>query len=181
MKLLRLLAGLAAFLPLAACQSMSEGFFAFEAYGVVYENTEIDDTDAGTDFDDEDVDLSGYGGQVAFMTPIIDFLGSVEVREYESEEAKEAKLGLRRRFLEIWRLHPYIVGDARFGFDLDTGIEESDYTGWDLGLGALLDLTDHLFLDAKLVYEQTGDDIELPSEDTAIDGVVGTLGIGWSL
>ena len=30
-------------------------------------------------------------------------------------------------------------------------------------------------------YEQTGDDIELPSEDTAIDGVVGTLGIGWSL
>lgn len=181
MRLLRVLAGLAAFLPLAACQSMSEGFFAFSGYGVIYEDTEIDDTEAGTEFDEEDVELKGYGGQVAFMTPIVDFLGAVEVREYEGEDAKEGKLGLRRRILEFWRLHPYIVGDARFGFDLDTGIEESDYTGWDLGLGALLDVTEHLFLDFKLVYEQTGDDIELPSETTSLDGIVGTLGIGFSL
>ena len=181
MKLPRLLAGLAALLPLAACQSMSEGFFAFSGYAVVYEDTEVDDIDAATDFDDEDVDLKGYGGQVAFMTPIVDFLGAVEVRDYDGAEAKEAKLGLRRRIFEIWRLHPYIVGDARFGFDLDTGVEESDYTGWDLGLGGLLDVTDHLFLDFKLVYEQTGDDIELPSESTAIDGIVGTVGVGWSL
>ncbi len=181
MKHLRPLAALAAVAVCASCQSMSEGFFAFSAYGVVYEDTEIDDIDAGTSFDDDDVDLKGYGGQVAFMTPIVDFLGAVEVRDYEDEDAKEAKLGLRRRILEFWRLHPYIVADARFGFDLDTGVEESDYTGWDGGIGALLDVTEHIFLDFKLVYEQTGDDIELPSETTQIDGVVGTLGLGFSL
>jgi hypothetical protein len=164
---------------LSSCQSMS-GLLQVSGHAIVYEDTEVDDIDAATSFDEEDLDLKGYGGQVAVLTPIVDVLGGIDRREYSGEEVTEGRLGLRRRFFEIWMLHPYIVGDARFGFDLDTGIEESDYTGWDLGLGALLDLGEHFFLDFKLVYEQTAEDIELPSGDTSLDGIVGSVGLGFA-
>jgi hypothetical protein len=178
---MKLLLGLLSVLLLGSCQAMSEGFFSFTGYGIVYEDSQIDDSDSGSSFDEEDIDLRGYGGQVAFLTPIVDFTGAVETRDYENEGATEAKLGLRRRILEFWRMHPYLCADARFGFDLDTGVEESDYTGWDAGIGSLLNVTDHFFFDFKLVYEQTGEDIELPSEETGLDGLVGTVGLGFSL
>ena len=176
----RPLPALVACVLFSACQSMSEGILAVEARAVVYEDSEIDDFDAATEFGEEDLDLSGYGLEAAFMTPIVDFIGGIDQREYEDEKATEARLGLRRRILEFWRLHPYIAADLRYGIDLDTGTDEVDYTGWDAGIGALLDLTDHLFLDFRLVYEETGDDIEIGDEETSIGGIVGSVGLGWS-
>lgn len=171
---------LAACAVFPACQSMSEGILAVEARAILYEDSQIDDFDAASNFGDDNVDLTGYGIEAAFMTPILDFIGGIDQREYEDEKATELRLGLRRRFLELWRVHPYIAADLRYGFDLDTGTDEADFTGWDAGIGALLDVTDHFFLDFRLVYEATGDDIDVAGEDTSIDGVVGTFGLGWS-
>ena len=175
------LALVALVLGLGACQSLSEGLVSLTARAVLYDDAEIDDFDAATSFEEEDVELSGYGLQAAVMTPILDVTAAVDRREFEDEEVDELSLGVRRRFLEIWRLHPYVAADLRFGFDLDTGFDEEDYTGWDAGVGLLLDLTDHLFLDGRLVYERTSDDIALPGGDTHLDGIVGTVGLGFSL
>lgn len=159
-----------------ACQSMSEGVLSLEGRAIVYHDTSVDDVDAATSFDESDVDVSGYGGQAAFMTPIVDVVGGVEWREFQDEDVPELSIGLRRRFFELWKLHPYIEANLRYGSDLDTGVDEDDYTGWNAGLGALLDVTDRLFLNARLMYEVTP--IDLPSGETDIDGVIGTLGVG---
>jgi len=159
-----------------SCQSM-DGLLSLEARAVVYDDNSVDDFDAATSFDEEDVDVSGYGAQAAFKTPILDVLGGVEFREYQDEDSPELQLGLRRRMFEIWRLHPYLEGNLRYGTGLDNGVDEEDYAGWNAGLGALLDVTDHIFLNARLVYEST--EIELPGGDTDLDGVIGTLGVGW--
>jgi hypothetical protein len=161
----------------ASCQSMSEGVLGLEARAIVYDDNTVDDFDAATSFDEEDVDVSGFGGHAAFNTPILDILGGIDMREYQDEDAPEASLGLRRRMFEFWRLHPFIEGNARYGFGLDDGVDEDDYTGWNAGVGALLDLTDHLYVNARLVYEMTT--IDLPDGDTDIDGVIGTLGLGF--
>lgn len=162
----------------ASCQSMSEGVLSVEARAIVYDDSTVDDFDAATSFDEEDVDVSGFGAQAAFMTPLLDILGGLDQREYQDEDAPELNLGLRRRVLEFWRLHPYIEGNARYGFGLDDGVDEDDYAGWNAGVGALVDLTDHLFINARLIYETTT--IDLPDGDTDIDGVIGTLGLGYS-
>ena len=170
----------ALFLPLlAACQSF-EGPLSVEARAIVLDDQEVDATAPGSTFDDEDLDVSGYGVEVAVWTPVVDVIGGVDIRELGDEETPELRLGLRRRFLEVSRLHPYVAADLRYGVDLDTGIDDTEYVGLGLGLGLLLDLTDHWFVDARLAYETTIDDPELGDEDARIDGLLGTLGLGYS-
>lgn len=164
---------------LASCQSMKEGVFTVEGRAIVYDDTSADDFDAATSFDEEDVDVSAYGAQAALMTPLVDVLAGVDLREFEDEDAPELSLGARRRFLEVLRLHPYVEGNLRYGLDLDNGVEKEDYAGWNLGVGVLVDLTDALFVNVRLLYESTS--IDLPGDDATVDGVIGTLGIGVSL
>ncbi|MEM9803518.1 MAG: hypothetical protein AAGA20_24590 [Planctomycetota bacterium] len=177
MKIAPLMPILALF-ALASCQSMSSGILSLEARALVLDDADIDDIDDGN-FDTDEVDLNGYGLHAAFMTPILDILGGVETREFEDEDAPELVIGLRRRFFELWRVHPFIEGNVRYGLDLDNGFEEEDYFGWQIGGGAILDITDHLFLSARLMYEST--EVDRPfGGSTDITGLVGTLGIGWA-
>ena len=150
---------------LASCQSMSGGVLALEARALALEDT--------------DEDLSGYGGHVALNTPVVDFLVGVDQREIGTLDSTEAVLGVRRRFLEIWKLHPFIEADYRHGFDLDNGMDSETYDGWAAGAGALLHLTDSVFLNFRLMYESTS--IQLPSTSADVDGVTGTIGLGFSL
>ena len=146
---------------LASCQSMSGGVLALEARGLVLE--------------DADEDLSGYGGHVALNTPVVDFLVGVDQREIGTLDSTEAVLGVRRRFLEIWKLRPFVEADYLIGMDLF-----DDVSGWSAGGGALLHLNDHLFFNFRVMYEQRTTD-ELFAEAKQVDGVVGTVGIGLSL
>ncbi|QDU83114.1 hypothetical protein Pla163_02100 [Planctomycetes bacterium Pla163] len=167
-----------ALLPLAlvSCQSMSEGVVSLEARAMAYDDTEISQSGAG--FAEENVDVSAYGLQAAIMTPILDVTASVDRREFENESSNEVAVGLRRRFLEIAFVHPYVAADLRYGFGLETGFDEVDYAGWALGVGALVDISDHLFLDFKVAYERTLDDIDIGTSDEALEGVVGYVGVG---
>jgi hypothetical protein len=109
----------------ASCQSM-DGLLSVEGRAVVYDDNSVDDFDAATSFDEEDVDVSGYGAQAAFKTPILDVLGGVEWREYQDEDSPELQLGVRRRVFDIWRLPPFIEGNLRFGTGLDNGVDKED-------------------------------------------------------
>ena len=166
-------------LLLASCQSMSEGTLAFEARAVVIDDADIDEVESGSAFDEENIELSGYGIHAALKTPVVDFLVGVDDREFGREDSAELVLGVRRRFLEIWKLHPYVEADYRHGFNLDNGVEEETYDGWAAGGGALLNLTYSLFLNFRLMYESTS--IDLPTTSATVDGVTGTVGIGFSL
>ena len=150
-----------------SCQSMSEGVFALEARATVLD-------DQSTDI--EDVDVSTYGAQLALNTPIFDILGAVDFREYGDGDTPELSVGVRRRFLELWRVHPFIEGNLRYGLDLDTGTVSDDYVGYNLGGGVIFDLTDHIFLTARLLYENA--ELSTGSGDVTADGWVGMLGVG---
>lgn len=162
---------------LASCQSMGAGILSLEARALVLDDAEIDGGSQGG-VDSSDIDVEGYGLHAAFMTPIIDVLGGLEQREYGDGDSPELVLGVRRRFLEIWRLRPFVEGNVRYGFELDTGEASDDYFGWQLGLGLILDLTDHLFLNARVMYDRA--EIDTGAGTTDVDGLVGTLGIGWA-
>ena len=177
MKTLRLIsfAGLAV---LASCQSMSTGVLSLEARALVLNDSEVKDIQNGSG-GDADVDVEGYGLHAAFMTPIVDLLGGVEQRKFEDEDSPELILGVRRRFLEIWRVHPFVEGNVRYGLDLDNGQTSEDYFGWQIGFGALLDITDHLFLNARVMWDTTSVDVA-GGGSTDVEGMVGTIGIGYS-
>jgi hypothetical protein len=162
----------------SACQALSGDVLSVEARAMVYDDSSVDDFDAATSFDREDVDATGYGVQAALNLPIVDIVAAVDRREFQDESVPELSIGLRRRVFGFWRLHPYVEGNLRFGRDLDTGVEEDDYTGWNAGLGAMLDVTDHWFLNVRLMYESTP--LELPGDDTHIDGLIGTVGLGFA-
>lgn len=164
---------------LASCQSMSEGVWSFEGRTVVIDDADIEDIENGSAFDSENLDLSGYGIHAALKTPVVDFLVGVDDREFGVKDSAEMVLGVRRRFLEFWKLHPYIEADYRYGFDLDNGVDSDSYDGWAAGGGALLHLTDSVFFNFRLMYESTT--ISLPSFSTDVDGVTGTIGLGFSL
>lgn len=172
MKLLPLL-GLT--LLATGCQSMSEGILSIEGRAIV-----LDDQTADTPFEGvttDDVDVEAYGAHVALSTPIVDLLGGVDFREFGDEDATELTLGARRRFLEVLRFHPYVEANMRFSIDeLETADADGDnYFGWNAGGGFLLDLTESLFLNFRVVYETT----DVDGND--IDGLLGTVGIGFSL
>ncbi|MEM9382600.1 MAG: hypothetical protein AAGB93_21790 [Planctomycetota bacterium] len=173
-----LLAPLVLLAALASCQSMGAGVLSLEARALVLDDAEIDQGSQNGGVNSTDIDVEGYGVHAAVMTPIIDVLGGLEQREYGNDDTPELVLGVRRRFLEVWRLRPFVEGNVRYGFELDTGEASEDYFGWQVGLGLILDLTDHLFLNARLMYDRA--DIDTGSGSTDVDGLVGTLGIGWA-
>jgi len=165
-------------LPLlfASCQSMAEGVVSLEGRAIVFADTSVDDFDTATNFDEEDVDVSAYGAQAALMTPIVDGVLALDWREYQDESTPELNVGARRRLFEIGPVHPYVEANLRYGFDLETGQTSDGYFGWNAGIGALIDLSEHLFFNARLMYETAG--IDLPAGTEDVDGVIGTLGFG---
>lgn len=168
---------LLAALLLPACQSMSAGVLALEGRAIVIDDASLDESDLGSAFQEEDVDVTGYGAQLALMTPIVDLLAAVDKRDYEDADSTELSLGARRRVLEIWRFHPYVEGNLRYAIDLDTGDVGDDYFGWNLGAGTLFDLTDTLFLNVRVMYETLS--IDLPANSGVdLDGIVATVGLG---
>ena len=118
------------------------------------------------------------------MTPIFDVLGGLDFREYDEavaapgvdDDTPELVVGLRRRIFELWRLHPYLEGNLRYGADV-TDFDE--YFGWALGGGAMVDLTDRLFVNLRVMYESTPVDAGGTNRD--VEALIGTLGVGLSL
>ena len=163
----------------SSCVVIADGLVSVEGRAIVLDDQSAEPGDPLSNFDANDVEVQGYGAHLALSTPVVDVLGGVDRREYADEEANELTLGIRKRFLEFLRLHPYVEGNLRFTTDLETGVSEEDAFGWSAGAGVLVDITDSLFLNVRLVYETT--EVDQAGGDTEIDGIVGTVGLGFNI
>lgn len=166
-----LLLSLAAF-GLGSCQLIPSDIITLEARAIVVDDAEGDLSGIG----EEDVDLTGYGLHAAIMTGIVDIVGGIDQREFETSDTPELDVGLRKRFLQIWRLEAYVEGNLRYGFDLENGNTSEDYFGYQAGFGALIDLTDSLFINLRVMYDTTSIDTSITDVD--VDGLIGTIGLG---
>ncbi len=169
---MRILSALAIACGLASCQVIPSDILSLEARAIVVDDAEGDISEISED----DVDLSGYGAHVAIMTGLVDIVGGIERRDFDNSEATELDVGLRKRLFGLWRLDTYIEANLRYGFDLDTGDVSEDYFGYNAGFGALVDLTDTLFLNFRVMYDTTSLDVSSGSVD--VDGLIGTVGVG---
>lgn len=179
MKCLQLCVASSFLFAAAGCAGMANGVVAIEANAVVLDDYKATDPVPGTDLDDKDVDVKGVGGKVAFNTPILDFTAGYEKRMFDDADADEGSVGLRHRFLDLVGLQPYLELRGLFGqLDADGG-DSSSYEGVSLGGGALFNIGDHFFVDANISYEVTSD-IDVGTDDTALEGWLARVGIGWS-
>lgn len=160
----------AAFLP--SCQLIPSDIVSVEARAIVIDDAEGDLSGLGED----DVELTGYGAHVAVMTGLVDIVGGIDQREFEDSDTPELNVGLRKRLFGLWLLEGYVEGLLRYGFDLDTQTVSEDYFGYSAGFGALIDLGDSLFLNARVMYDTTS--IDNGVDDIDVDGLIGTIGIG---
>jgi len=167
---MRILTVIAIACGLGSCQVIPS--LTLEARAIVVDDAEAD---LGA-LTEEDVDVSGYGVHAAILTGLVDVVGGLERRDFEDSDATELDLGLRKRLFGLWRLDTYIEANLRYGFDYDTGDVSEDYFGWNAGFGALVDLTDTLFLNFRVMYDTT--ELDVSSGDLDVDGMIGTVGIG---
>lgn len=173
--IMRILFALALVAGLGSCQVIPSDFLSLEARAIV-----VDDAEGSlSDITEEDADLSGYGLHAAIMTGLVDVVGGIERRDFEDSDATELVVGLRKRLFGLWRLDTYIEANLRYGFELDTGDVSEDYFGWNAGFGALVDLTDTIFLNFRVMYDTT--DLDVSSGSVDVDGLIGTIGIGVKL
>ena len=91
-------------------------------------------------------------------------------------DSPELDIGLRKRLFGIWKLQPYIEANWRYGFDLDTQTRSEDYFGYNVGVGALIDINGTYFLNFRAMYDNTS--IDVTNGDVDVEGVIGTVGIG---
>lgn len=159
----------------SSCTLIPTDIVSVEARAIVVDDAEGDLDGLG----EADIDLTGYGLHVALMTPVVDVVAGIDQREFESSDTPELDLGLRKRLIDVWKLHLYIEANLRYGFDLDTGAVSEDYFGYAAGFGALFDVTETLFINARIMYDTT--DIDTGITDVDVDGLIGTIGIGFKI
>lgn len=155
---------------LPSCQSMSEGIIAVEGRATIFDDQSLDNLGSS------DVDVAAYGALVSLNTPIVDLQAALDFREYGDDDSPELQVGARRRFLELWKVHPFVEGNLRYGLDLDTGTVSDGYFGYNLGGGVIVDLTDSWFLTARVLWESA--DLEFPGGSATADGWIGMIGVG---
>lgn len=167
-----LLTALGGALLLPSCQLAPDDILSVEVRAIVIDDAEGNLSGIGED----DVDLSGYGAHLAVMTGLVDIVGGIDQREFEDSDTPELNVGLRKRLLGLWLVEGYVEGLLRYGVDLDTQAVSEDYFGYSAGFGALIDLGDSLFLNARIMYDSTSIDVGI--DDVDVDGLIGTIGIG---
>lgn len=165
----------AALLGAASCQVIPSDILSVEARAIVVDDAEGDLSGLGED----DVDLTGYGIHAAVLTGIVDVVAGIDQREFETSDSPELDVGLRKRLLGLWKLEAYVEANLRYGFDLDTRDVSEDYFGWNAGFGALLDISESMFMNFRVMYDTT--DIDAGLTDIEVDGLIGTIGLGFKL
>ncbi|MEL6430766.1 MAG: hypothetical protein AAFU73_16960 [Planctomycetota bacterium] len=167
-----LLSVLLAATALPSCQLVPSEFVSVEARAIV-----VDDAEGRlSNLTEDDVELTGYGAHLAVMTSVVDVVGGIDQREFEDSDTPELNVGLRKRLFDVAIVQGYVEGVLRYGFDLDTQDVSEDYFGYSAGFGALIDLGESLFLNARVMYDSTS--IDVGPEDVDVDGLIGTIGIG---
>ena len=191
----RNLLAFAALACLSACSATSYGSSArddgrssrgFGAMGklVVFDDYEADASAGGTAIGSGDVELDGFGAEAVFFGRGPDLLLGWDDREYENVDSTEFYAGLRFPLART-DVRPYLAGKVRYGLGLEfpstaltTEFDSDEFWGWGAGGGVLAFVSDNLFFDFNLSYEDVFDDIDAEGVDVDLDGWVGTVGVG---
>jgi len=156
--------------------------FSVEGRFMAFDDLEGEAEIGSVDLGEGDIDATGFGAEVAFLRAMPDIILGWDEREYDDDiDSTEFYAGARFRFGSD-TLQPYLEAKVRYGLGLEftDSIESEDFWGWSAGGGLLLWPTAALFIDLNLAWEDTFDDIEIEGVDLGIDGLVGTVGVGFA-
>lgn len=123
-----------------------------------------------------EIDLGrGFGGQLVWMTPIVDLTAGLQTRRYGSNATTEGTVGVRWRIYDDPDATPYFLVDLRHSRHESHASEF--FNGLALGFGFLFHLGPHLYADANLAWERTSG-IHFPDGAPRHNEAVFQLGLG---
>jgi hypothetical protein len=177
------LASAAATALFASCSSTSNGLVSLQARGAVSIETAGAVTagalaGAGGRYSGSTYDFEGlgYGAGAAINTPWIDVIGGFDERRYSGHGVPEVNVGLRKRFgPETSPL--YVFALARSSRS-DTDGEEG-FNGSAIGLGLIVQVHRHWFVDVNAAYERTSH-LELDDGRSNYEQGVFQIGLGYA-
>ena len=159
--------------------------FAVEGRWLGYDDWEVESSGGTTELGEEGLDdVEGFGLEVSTLTVPGVVLGWNE-RDYLDVESTEFHLGARYPF-GATDMRPYLAANARYGLGLEfpgtatTPAYETDgFWGWSAGGGLIAFLTDRVFVDVNVMYEDVFGEIDANGVDVDLQGWAGSLGLGF--
>ena len=124
--------------------------------------------------------VRSYGLRASLNSTYVDLIGGIDEHRIARQHIREEYLGLRERFITDNPCNVYIEAALRRGFDLETTSGTHDYDGMESGLGAIIQLSKHWFVDASFNYEWTFDRQHLTHSDDHLEGLLFNVGVGVS-
>ena len=163
----------------------SAGFGVLARY-TAFEDYEVDASSGGSAIGSDEIDLDGYGAEALFLRSSPAFVLGWDEREYEDVDSTEFYAGLRF-LLARTDLRPYLSAKLRYGKGLEfpstalsPAFDSDEFWGWGAGGGLMAFVSDNVFFDLNLAYEDVFDDIDAEGVDVDLDGLVGTVGVGFA-
>lgn len=157
------------------------------AYGVALDDYEAEGTPEGI-ATDRALDADGWGAEFEALGTGPSLIVGYQDRTFDERiHSEEVYVGLKL-YLGEQRVCPYVTAVARWlpGLELEEtlfgpALEADDNWGWGAGGGLVVQITDNLYLDGRVLYEATFDDYDLGvGEPLELDGWIGLLGAGFS-
>lgn len=108
-------------------------------------------------------DLEGrsLGLRGSLNSRVVDLIFGVDRHRIDHEHVREESLGLRVRVPQNANQQTYVEALLRRGHDFPTASGDVDYDGMEVGIGMLVKLERHWFLDVGISFEWTFDRLEL--------------------
>ncbi len=125
----------------------------------------------------KDPDVDGWTAQGDLIFGSWGVLAGYSKREFGSNIDSKEYIGGFRYWLGGSKAG-YLIALGRYseGLEIPAGDSHS-YWGYGVGAGTLTQMTENIFLDARLLYEQLFDDIGVGPTDVDLHGLVISLGI----
>ena len=167
-----------------ACSSTRNGTASLEARGGLTGKSAYVRSGSGQRIDSggvEDLNVGSYGLRASINTIYVDLIAGTDEHRIEGQTVQESSLGLRKRFPSTDPGSFYVDAAFRRGFDLETASGRSDYEGLESGVGAIIQLDEHWFLDLSFVVEWTLGDLDLENGTDHVNEVLFNIGLGFSI
>ena len=137
-----------------------------------------DKTNAAGFMTSGDPDIDGWSAQLDLGSGGYSGVLGYNDREYGSVVNSTEFFGGVRMWLGGGSKAGYLIAVGRYSKGLETnGPDSEDYWGYGIGGGALTQMTDNIFLDGRMMYEDLIGDIEIGANDVDLHGLVISLGI----
>jgi opacity protein-like surface antigen len=140
------------------------------------------DLDATTGFTNQnEPDVDGWDLQLDVRLDALNAVVGYSDREYGFTARADEYFGGLKWF--VGSENTYFMAVGRYGPELDltrAGVPMNGdaYFGYGVGGGVTSQMTENIFLDVKILYEDLFSDIDVGSSGLDLDGIVGSIGVG---